>query len=106
MRWAENRNTKKKEDKAYCLLGIFNVFIPLIYGEGENAFIRLREAIDNSPSGKHSACTQFFLADLRTRRIVLTAQGATPCKSESWKPVYVFKQHPTTSERDLRLDFE
>jgi hypothetical protein len=46
MRWAAKRDTKKREDKAYCLLGIFNVFLPLIYGEGENAFIRLREEID------------------------------------------------------------
>ncbi|KAK4163928.1 heterokaryon incompatibility protein-domain-containing protein [Cladorrhinum sp. PSN259] len=48
MRWAARRETKKIEDKAYCLLGIFNVFIPLIYGEGDNAFIRLKEAINQS----------------------------------------------------------
>jgi Heterokaryon incompatibility protein (HET) len=45
--WAENRKTTRKEDKAYSLLGIFNVYIPLIYGEGrDNAFKRLREEID------------------------------------------------------------
>ena len=48
MQWAANRNTKRKEDKAYCLMGIFNVFIPLIYGEGENAFLRLKDEIDRS----------------------------------------------------------
>ncbi|KFY29166.1 hypothetical protein V491_00164 [Pseudogymnoascus sp. VKM F-3775] len=31
MNWAAGRRTKVKEDKAYCLLGIFNVFLPLIY---------------------------------------------------------------------------
>ncbi|KIW16082.1 hypothetical protein PV08_06133 [Exophiala spinifera] len=46
LRWAAKRHTKLKEDKAYCLLGIFNVFLPLIYGEEDNAFIRLREEID------------------------------------------------------------
>ena len=50
LQWAEKRNTTKKEDKAYCLLGIFNVFMPLIYGEGENAFKRLQEEIDKSSS--------------------------------------------------------
>lgn len=46
-RWAEGRNTTRKEDKAYCLLGIFNVFMPLIYGEGEeNAFNRLYDKIE------------------------------------------------------------
>jgi hypothetical protein len=42
--WAANRETKHEEDMAYSLLGIFGVFLPLIYGEGrENAFRRLRE---------------------------------------------------------------
>ncbi|TGJ78939.1 hypothetical protein E0Z10_g9818 [Xylaria hypoxylon] len=46
MAWAEKRETKKEEDKAYSLLGIFNVFMLPIYGEGtENAFYRLKEEI-------------------------------------------------------------
>jgi len=45
LRWAAKRNTKRKEDQAYCLLGIFGVFIPLIYGEGDHAFVRLKEEI-------------------------------------------------------------
>ena len=46
MSWAENRKTTRKEDKAYSLLGIFGIYMPLIYGEGEeNAFIRLRKEI-------------------------------------------------------------
>ena len=46
LQWAARRETKRKEDKAYCLLGIFNVFMPLIYGEEENAFNRLKEEIE------------------------------------------------------------
>ena len=34
MSWAETRQTTREEDKAYSLLGIFNVYMPLIYGEG------------------------------------------------------------------------
>ena len=46
MAWAEKRTTKKEEDKAYSLLGIFHVFMPLIYGEGtEHAYYRLNEEI-------------------------------------------------------------
>jgi heterokaryon incompatibility protein (HET) len=53
MSWAEKRETTRKEDKAYSLLGIFNVYMSLIYGEGrENAFKRLREEIDKSLKGK------------------------------------------------------
>jgi hypothetical protein len=45
MSWAANRQTTKEEDIAYCLLGIFKVNMPLLYGEGSRAFIRLQEEI-------------------------------------------------------------
>ena len=44
--WAENRQTKRQEDRAYCLLGVFAIFMPLLYGEGDHAFARLLEEID------------------------------------------------------------
>ncbi|CCF41151.1 HET domain-containing protein [Colletotrichum higginsianum] len=45
MSWASGRETTRVEDMAYCLLGIFDVNLPLIYGEGKKAFRRLQEAI-------------------------------------------------------------
>jgi hypothetical protein len=45
MSWAANRTTTRKEDMAYCLLGLFDVNMALIYGEGEKAFLRLQEHI-------------------------------------------------------------
>ena len=45
MSWASRRKTSRVEDIAYCLLGIFDVNMPLIYGEGRRAFQRLQEAI-------------------------------------------------------------
>ncbi|KAE8450822.1 hypothetical protein EG329_005735 [Mollisiaceae sp. DMI_Dod_QoI] len=45
MSWASDRHTERVEDLAYCLFGIFDVHLPLIYGEGTKAFIRLQEAI-------------------------------------------------------------
>ena len=45
MSWAATRETTRIEDVAYCLLGIFGVNIPLLYGEGKRAFIRLQEEI-------------------------------------------------------------
>jgi hypothetical protein len=51
--WSENRETTRKEDIAYSLLGIFDVNMPLIYGEGrEKAFGRLRAEIDRTLKGK------------------------------------------------------
>jgi Heterokaryon incompatibility protein (HET) len=54
LRWAASRHTKRPEDRAYCLLGIFEIFMPLIYGEGENAFNRLEEEIDKRSRSKKS----------------------------------------------------
>ncbi|KAE9364800.1 HET-domain-containing protein [Stipitochalara longipes BDJ] len=45
MSWAAYRETSRVEDVAYCLLGIFDVSMPLIYGEGERSFLRLQEEI-------------------------------------------------------------
>jgi Heterokaryon incompatibility protein (HET) len=46
MSWTAKRETTIEEDQAYCLLGIFDVHLPLIYGEGrEHAFRRLRKEI-------------------------------------------------------------
>jgi hypothetical protein len=49
LRWVENRETTKDEDKVYCLLGIFNIHLPLIYGEGRtHALRRLHRIIEES----------------------------------------------------------
>jgi hypothetical protein len=45
MSWASDRETTRAEDMAYCLLGIFGVHMPLLYGEGDRAFLRLQEEI-------------------------------------------------------------
>ena len=45
MSWAANRTTTRVEDEAYCLLGIFNINMPTLYGEGKKAFRRLQEEI-------------------------------------------------------------
>ncbi|SCN69175.1 related to beta transducin-like protein [Fusarium fujikuroi] len=45
MSWASKHKTTRIEDTAYCLLGIFGINMPLLYGEGTNAFLRLQEEI-------------------------------------------------------------
>ena len=50
--WAERRQTTREEDWAYSLLGIFGIFMPLIYGEGKaHAVRRLEKAIAEATSG-------------------------------------------------------
>lgn len=44
--WAATRETTRAEDIAYCLMGLFDVHMPLLYGEGETkAFARLQAEI-------------------------------------------------------------
>ncbi|KAL4892131.1 heterokaryon incompatibility protein-domain-containing protein [Aspergillus ambiguus] len=45
MAWAAHRETSRPEDIAYCLMGLFSVNMPMLYGEGEKAFLRLQEEI-------------------------------------------------------------
>jgi hypothetical protein len=42
MLWASRRETTRVEDTAYCLMGIFGISMPLLYGEGSGAFERLQ----------------------------------------------------------------
>ena len=48
MSWAAGRETTRVEDEAYYLLGIFDVNMPLLYGEESKAFRRLQEEIIKS----------------------------------------------------------
>ncbi|KAL8937673.1 MAG: hypothetical protein Q9216_004307 [Gyalolechia sp. 2 TL-2023] len=45
MSWVSKRQTSRLEDMAYCLLGLFDVEMPLLYGEGRKAFQRLQHEI-------------------------------------------------------------
>ncbi|EJF56687.1 HET-domain-containing protein [Dichomitus squalens LYAD-421 SS1] len=45
MSWAARRETTRKEDEAYSLLGIFDISMSPLYGEGARAFVRLQEEI-------------------------------------------------------------
>lgn len=42
MSWVSRRQTARLEDMAYCMLGIFKINMPLLYGQGPRAFQRLQ----------------------------------------------------------------
>ena len=51
--WAKHRETTRQEDKAYSLLGIFNINMSPRYGEGgDKALERLRRKIEKFPNRK------------------------------------------------------
>jgi hypothetical protein len=84
MSWAENRETKRQEDKAYSLLGIFDIYLPLIYGEGtKNAFNRLQEELYKR-SRKHQLVELSTLSQLTFNSSkLLEAQGSQSPSSPS-----------------------
>ena len=45
MSWAAGRETTRIEDEAYCLLGLFSINMPIMYGEGRQAFQRLQQEL-------------------------------------------------------------
>lgn len=114
MSWASSRVTTRVEDTAYCLLGIFNVNMPMLYGEGRRAFVRLQEEIvkrsddhslfawpikDTQPSGlladspeAFATCQKVVSRNSRHGRSAysLTNRGlsvqlpATPCSTDTY----------------------
>lgn len=92
MCWAANRETTRAEDRAYSLLGLFGVVMPLFYGEGQvRAFRRLQHEIIRSSSDQsifawvcpeHS--TGLFARDLKcykSRSHVVPRQGTSAFRS-------------------------
>ncbi|KAL4066286.1 heterokaryon incompatibility protein-domain-containing protein [Scleroderma yunnanense] len=45
MSWAADRRTTRVEDRAYSLMGLLDVNMPMLYGEGKKAFQRLQMEI-------------------------------------------------------------
>ncbi|KAJ9601901.1 hypothetical protein H2200_013616 [Cladophialophora chaetospira] len=80
--WAHKRKTTREEDWAYSLLGIFDIFMPLIYGEGwERAVIRLRKEIYEASKVKvlegHSGGVSAMAFSPDGKQLVSASHGRT-----------------------------
>lgn len=106
MSWASHRETTRVEDMAYCLMGLFDVNMPLLYGEGEKAFIRLQEEIM-----KHSDDHSLFAwtdptaaADdqygLLAKKPMYFAQSGNIMPYREWEPSAPF----SISNKGLRIE--
>ncbi|KAF1937515.1 HET-domain-containing protein, partial [Clathrospora elynae] len=88
--WSEKRDTSRKEDKAYSLLGMFSIYMLPNYGEGqEHAFRRLRKAIRGSTNDNALSLDEkqncMLLDSLRfdqidTRQMSIRNAHASTCK--------------------------
>ncbi|KAH0434875.1 het domain-containing protein [Colletotrichum camelliae] len=59
MSWLSKRDVTREEDLAYCMLGLFDINMPLLYGEGMKAFTRLQEEIVKSDNDHTIFCWEW-----------------------------------------------
>ncbi|KAM0463710.1 hypothetical protein ACHAO4_000431 [Trichoderma viride] len=105
MSWASNRRTTRIEDRAYSLMGIFGINMPLLYGEGERAFIRLQEEIMKI-SNDHSI---FAWKSPDTRGGLLATSPAAFTKSSNiieYNPFGNLSGPLTVSSRGVHLEVQ
>jgi hypothetical protein len=76
MSWASYRETTRTEDLAYCLLGIFRINMPLLYGEGEKAFLRLQEEIMKTSDDQTLFAWEYENSD--PQRLLFQTLGYSP----------------------------
>lgn len=108
MSWASRRTTTKEEDMAYCLLGIFDANMPLLYGEGPKAFQRLQEEIMKRLDDQSILAWGFSLKD-NTLWSVSTALARSPrdfhnCGGIASRGAAAPGDGFSISQRGLRLD--
>lgn len=106
MSWASQRETTRPEDIAYCLMGIFSVHMPLLYGVGERAFIRLQEEIMRYTDDRSLFAWTDPTADPDSPHELLATSPSCFMNSsniqpytESWSPVPYF-----ITNKGLRID--
>lgn len=96
MRWASARNTTRIEDQAYSLLGIFDVNMPLLYGEGHRAFRRLQEEIIRSSTDQSIFAWADPKASLYTRSGLFAHTPAVFASSKALQPSASVSKDPFT----------
>ncbi|KAL2877714.1 hypothetical protein SGCOL_007053 [Colletotrichum sp. CLE4] len=120
MAWAAWRQTTRKEDRAYSLLGLFDVNMPLLYGEGERAFERLQlEVMKQFPDDSILAwgltrelMTPNFIGDTaiqgRDKNVAYDALASSPTDFAGWvgtQAMTVYERNSITemTNRGLRV---
>ena len=95
MSWAAERETTRREDIAYCLMGIFNVNMPLLYGEGDKAFMRLQEEIIKDSEDQSLFAWQHPTDGPETGDAALQNEGIFAHHPIAFKAAYDIVPHPT-----------
>nr|OQO21159.1 hypothetical protein B0A51_11583 [Rachicladosporium sp. CCFEE 5018] len=90
IKWQQGRRTTKLEDQAYCLLGIFDVYMPLIYGEGLRAVYRLERTILEEAQRPWKSLLSFNIA------VALSASFSTMSESRRFQRPLAITPFSTT----------
>ncbi|RYP47387.1 hypothetical protein DL768_006555 [Monosporascus sp. mg162] len=112
MSWSDERETKREEDRVYSLLGIFNVHLLPIYGEGvDNAFARLQEEVSKHSTGdgriidekaemRKELLDLLYFDDIDSRLLTLRAAHNKTCRwflekeqYKDWMTAEKFRDH-------------
>ncbi|KAB5532530.1 heterokaryon incompatibility protein-domain-containing protein [Coniochaeta sp. 2T2.1] len=88
---ASQRVTTRTEDVVYCLLGLFDVHMPLIYGEGSRSFHRLQEEIARQASD----LTLFSWVPAETAPGYCSMLASSPAEFQHCGNVVPFGNHST-----------
>ena len=101
MSWAAHRQTTRTEDMAYCLLGIFDISMPMLYGEGSRAFLRLQQEIIRTADDMSIFCWADPNASFSTYSGLLARSPLhfATCQNTWWKP-----WHSSTLNSNLPFD--
>ncbi|KAI0107467.1 HET domain-containing protein [Nemania sp. FL0031] len=114
MSWASKRQTKRLEDIAYCLLGIFQVNMPMLYGEGMRAFQRLQEEIMKTSTDMSLFCWRAKRGESTYRGLLARhpsefalyyGTSLKSRKSISWSSAGVDKEFSVTN-KGIRIEAE
>ncbi|EAA33330.3 HET-domain-containing protein [Neurospora crassa] len=106
MSWAADRQTTRLEDRAYSLLGIFDINMPLIYGEGPKAFTRLQEEIIRRSNDVSIFCWR-TQENTRWRGILASSPDDFRCAADTEDDV-ALKNGPeyTLTNKGLRIELD
>ncbi len=93
MSWLSGRTTTRSEDMAYCMLGIFDIHIPLLYGEGgRRAFVRLQEEIIKVSNDQSIFCWSWDASVPPHWPSMLSPSPATFAQSAHYSPYRLYSE--------------
>ena len=101
MSWAADRRATRLEDIAYSLIGIFDVNMALLYGEGTRAFVRLQHEII-----RRTEDTSFLLWEHEGQGTSLLASEPADFRKAKGLQLQTTMDHPVLTIMNIGLEIE